>query len=313
MKLVFCGTPEFAVPTLEAVLAAGHQVALVLTQPDRPRGRGMQLAASPVKQAALAAGLAVHQPAKIKTNDELRAQLQSIAPDAILVVAYGRIIPDWMLALPRLGNINLHGSLLPRYRGAAPIQWAIARGEIVTGVTTMRLDVGLDTGDILLQREVPVGPEATAANMYPTLAHIGAGLMIETLAGLASGEIFGRPQQNDLATLAPILTREDGHIDFTRSAAEIYNRWRGFTPWPGAWASLANKKISVTRMSVGKPALADDALDPGSLLVEHGRIFAVCGDREWIEMLEVQPEGKRSMAAAEFLRGNPLPSGARLG
>ena len=313
MKLVFCGTPEFAVPTLEAVLAAGHQVALVLTQPDRPRGRGLQLAASPVKQAALAAGLPVEQPAKIRSNDELRAQLTSIAPDAILVVAYGRIIPDWMLALPRLGNINLHGSLLPRYRGAAPIQWAIARGEIVTGVTTMRLDAGLDTGDILLQREVSIGPEETASDMYPTLARIGAGLMLETLAGLGSGAILGAPQQHDLATLAPILTREDGRIDFTRSAAEIYNRWRGFSPWPGAWALLAAKKLSVTRMVQPAQLLTAHAPIPGSLLAEAGRIFAACGDGQWIQLLEVQPEGKRSMAAAEFLRGNPLPAGARLG
>ena len=313
MNLVVCGTPEFAVPTLEAVLDAGHKVALVLTQPDRPRGRGMQVAASPVKQAALKAGIAVEQPAKIKTNDELRAQLTSIAPDAILVVAYGRIIPDWMLALPRLGNINLHGSLLPKYRGAAPIQWAIARGETVTGVTTMQLDSGLDTGEILLQREVSIKPEATASDMYPTLAQIGAQLMLETLDGLAAGAIAGTPQQHDLATLASILTREDGRMDFARSAVEIYNRWRGFTPWPGAWALLAEKKLSVMRMSVPEQARAVQSLDQGSLLVENGRIFALCGDCTWIELLAVQPEGKRSMAASEFLRGNPLPPGARLG
>jgi methionyl-tRNA formyltransferase len=311
MKLVFCGTPEFAVPTLEAVLRAGHTVALVLTQPDRPSGRGLELAASPVKQAAIANGFRIEQPAKIKTNETLRVQLEAIAPDAILVVAYGRIIPPWMLELPRFGNINLHGSLLPKYRGAAPIQWAIARGETTTGVTTMRLDEGLDTGAMLLQRELAVGPEQTAADVYPPLAHIGAELMLETLAGLEAGTIMARPQQHEQATLAPILTREDGRIDPARSAAETYNRWRGFQPWPGAWATLAGRKLTVTRMAPA-PSI-DQRVEAGLLLRRDERLYLACGDGSWVELAEVQPEGKRSMAAADFLRGNTIEEGTHLG
>src|SRR5580698_7197556 len=181
MKLVFCGTPEFAVPTLRAVLDAGHEVALVLTQPDRPAGRKMELHVPPVKELALKHGLPVLQPEKIKNNSELRAELEAIAPDAIVVVAYGRIIPQWMLDLPHFGNINVHGSLLPKYRGAAPIQWAIANGERETGITTMRLDAGLDTGDILLERAVPIAPDATSLDLYPLLADVGAELLLETL------------------------------------------------------------------------------------------------------------------------------------
>src|SRR5580698_10690078 len=189
MKLVFCGTPEFAVGTVEAVLAAGHEVVLVVTQPDRAAGRGMEMQAPLVKRTALARGIPVVQPEKIKNNVEFRAQLEAIRPDAILVVAYGRIIPQWMLDLPRFGNINLHGSLLPKYRGAAPIQWAVANGEVVTGVTTMRLDAGLDTGDMLLAQVVPIGQEETAVDVYGTLAPAGAKLMVKTLYKLEHGTI----------------------------------------------------------------------------------------------------------------------------
>ncbi len=210
MKLVFCGTPEFAVPALEAVIAAGHEVALVVTQPDRAAGRGMVMQPPPVKLAALAHGIAVMQPEKIKTNAEFRATLEAIAPTAILVVAYGRIIPKWMLDLPRMGNINLHGSLLPKYRGAAPIQWAVANGETVTGVTTMRLDEGLDTGDMLLAHTVPIAPEETAVDLFSSLAAVGAELMVETLRKLECGLITPQRQDHAQATLAPILTREDG-------------------------------------------------------------------------------------------------------
>src|SRR6185437_9413848 len=192
VKLVFCGTPEFAVPTLEAVLAAGHEVALIVTQPDRAVGRGLEMQPPPVQRAAIAHALPVTQPERIKTNPEFREQLEAIAPDAILVVAYGRIIPRWMLDLPRFGNINLHGSLLPKYRGAAPIQWAVANGETTTGVTTMRLDEGLDTGDTLLERRIAISPDATASELYPQLASIGADLMIETLAGLEQKTKIGR-------------------------------------------------------------------------------------------------------------------------
>src|SRR5580700_6553807 len=222
MKLVFCGTPEFAVPTLEAVIAAGHEVALVVTQPDRAAGRGMEVQVPPVKKTALARGLPVAQPEKIKNNAEFQALLEGIQPDAILVVAYGRIIPQWMLALPRFGNINLHGSLLPKYRGAAPIQWAVANGELVTGVTTMRLDAGLDTGDMLLAAVCPVGQEETAADVYGCLAPLGAELMVETLHHLEAGLIYPEAQDHSRATLAPILKREDGWIDFSKTAKQIY-------------------------------------------------------------------------------------------
>src|SRR5215813_3737119 len=202
MNLVYCGTPQFAVPTLENLVRAGYSVRLILTQPDRPKGRGLELVASPVKQAALELGLPIYQPEKIKTNEELRAKLHAIKPDAIIVVGYGRIIPKWMLDLPKYGNINLHASLLPKYRGAAPIQWAIANGESVTGVTTMRIDEGLDTGGILLQRELQIAPDETSDALAPRLAEIGAGLMIETLRRLESNAIPPKKQDNTQATLA---------------------------------------------------------------------------------------------------------------
>jgi methionyl-tRNA formyltransferase len=310
MKLVFCGTPQFAVPTLLALIDAGHEIALTLTQPDRPSGRGMQLTAPPAKQMAEAAGLEVFQPEKIKNNQELRDRLTAIAPDAIIVVAYGRIIPKWMLDLPRFGNINLHGSLLPKYRGAAPIQWAIARGETVTGVTTMRLDEGLDTGDMLMRREVPVGPGETAEDLYPKLSQIGAEVMIQTLQGLLAGSIRPEKQDHSGASLAPILTRDDGRIDFARTAKEIYDRWRGFQPWPGAWTVIDGKKLLVSKMlpsHVGATATA------GVAHIEQGRLFAGCGESTWISLEEVQLEGKKRMPAEDFLRGFPLKSGDRLG
>jgi methionyl-tRNA formyltransferase len=310
MKLVFCGTPQFAVPTLEAVIAAGHQVALVLTQPDRPVGRDQQLQPPPVKQAAQAHRIPVMQPDKIKNNAELRAELEAIAPDAILVVAYGRIIPQWMLDLPRFGNINLHGSLLPKYRGAAPIQWAVANGETVTGVTTMQLDAGLDTGPMLLAHAVPVGEEETAVDVYENLAEVGAPLMIETLRRLEAGDLFPEPQDHSVATHAPILTRDDGRIDFNRTAREIHNRWRGFQPWPGAFTLLRGKKLIVHRLH---PVNHTDTMAPGILHLHEGRLLVGCGGHSVIEFDEVQPEGKRRMSAAEFLRGYQINSGERLG
>jgi methionyl-tRNA formyltransferase len=316
VKLVFCGTPTFAVPTLEALLAAGHEVALVVSQPDRPAGRSQQLSAPAVKQTALAAGLPVTQPEKIRTNSEFRAQLEGAAPDAIVVVAYGRIIPPWMLALPRLGCINLHGSLLPKYRGAAPIQWAVAMGDAFTGNTTMLLEEGLDTGPILLQQEVEIGPEQTAVELFDVLARAGAPLVVKTLAGLDNGTIQPQPQNHEGATFAPLLNREDGRIDFAgRSADEIKNRWRGFQPWPGAFTALDGKKLIVHRMGVAASSgLIDSSLaEPGGIRVENHRLFASCAGNTWIELLELQLEGKKRLAAAEFLRGTPVAADARLG
>lgn len=311
LRLVFCGTPEFAVPTLEALIAAGHEIALVVSQPDRPVGRKQVMTAPPAKQTALAHGLPVTQPEKIKNNAEFRGRLEAIRPDAIVVVAYGRIIPAWMLALPRLGCINLHGSLLPKYRGAAPIQWAVANGETETGNTTMLLEEGLDTGPMLLQRVAPIGPEQTAAELFPILAEKGAPLMVETLAGLVDGTIVPQPQDHARATLAPILTREDGRMDFAaRTAVELWNRWRGFQPWPGAFALLDGKKLIVHGLRPVEAAAGE--LAPGEIRVEGVRIFTGCAGGTVLEWLEVQPEGRNRMSAADFLRGNPSVAGARL-
>jgi len=316
LNLVFCGTPQFAVPTLEALRGAGHQIALVVSQPDRPAGRDQRLTAPPVKQAALSAGLDLIQPEKIRSNAEFRSQLEAFKPDAIVVVAYGRIIPPWMLALPRLGCINLHASLLPKYRGAAPIQWAVAMGDAFTGNTTMLLEEGLDTGPILMQETVEIGPEQTAAELFPILAARGAPLVLETLARLANGTLRPQPQNHEGATFAPLLNREDGQMDFAaRSATELYNRWRGFQPWPGAFSFLRGTKFIVHRMELaraGETASLGIA-DPGRILARGGRILAACAAETWLEFLEVQLEGKKRMAAAEFLRGNPFASDECLG
>jgi methionyl-tRNA formyltransferase len=308
MNLVFCGTPHFAVPTLERLVDTGFGVRLVVTQPDRPRGRGLELTASPVKQRALDLGLPVVQPDKIKNNDEFRAQLAALSPDAIVVVGYGRIIPQWMIDLPRLGNINLHASLLPKYRGAAPIQWAIACGEAVTGVTTMRIDAGLDTGDILLQRAVPIAPNDTAEDMAPRQAGIGADLIVETLHGLQAGTIHPQPQDNSKATLAPILKKEDGRIDFHLTAQEICNRLRGFQPWPGAFTGFRGKNLHLW-----KAHPSDRSLPQGELLVEGDHLLVGCGKTSALDLLEVQPEGKKRMAARDFVHGYHPRSQERLG
>jgi methionyl-tRNA formyltransferase len=258
---------------------------------------------------ALKHGIEVVQPEKIKNNLEFGKRLEGIAPDAILVVAYGRIIPQWMLELPRFGNINLHGSLLPKYRGAAPIQWAVANGETVTGVTTMVLEAGLDTGPMLLARSVPVAEEETAEDLFVSLAAIGAELMVQTLAGLEDGSVKPVEQDHSLATLAPILTREDGLIDFARTAKQSYDRWRGFQPWPGAHTTLRGKKLIVHRMKIADGV----SVAPGELLVDGERLIVGCGEGTALELVEVQMEGKKRMGAAEFLRGYQVKSGERLG
>lgn len=281
----------------------------MVTQPDRAAGRGMQFHAPPVKLAAVARGIPVVQPEKIRTNPEFRALLESIHPDAIIVVAYGRIIPRWMLDLPPLGNINLHGSLLPKYRGAAPVQWAIANGDSTTGVTTMRLDDGLDTGPMLLAHTIPVAPNETAPDVLGALSVTGAQLMSQTLERLAAGILTPQPQDHLQATLAPILTREDGSIDFARTAQQIYDRWRGFQPWPGAYSMLRGKKLIAHSMHIGS---ARD-IEPAGLNIVEGQLCAGCANGSSIVIDEVQLEGKRRMPAAEFLRGFQVRSGERLG
>lgn len=313
MDLVFCGTPQFAVPALQALVDAGHSVRWVVTQPDRPSGRGMELSAPPVKQLAQRLRLEVTQPEKIKNNLEFRARLEEFGPEAIVVVGYGRIIPQWMIDLPPLGNINLHGSLLPKYRGAAPVQWAIASGETVTGVTTMRIDAGLDTGDILLQREMPIAPADTAVTLAPRLAEMGAPLMVETLAGLKAGTIAPRKQDDAQATLAPILKKEDGLIDFRRSARQICNRLRGFQPWPGAYTAFRGKSLNVWEARESGVRSQESAVAPGQMSVDKDRLFGVCGERTVLELLTVQPEGKKRMAARDFVHGYHPKSGEHLG
>ena len=322
MLLVFCGTPRFAVPTLEKLVESGHSVPLVVTQPDRPRGRGMDVAVSPVKEAATRLGIAVLQPGTIRNNDEFRSQLATIAPDAIIVVGYGRIIPQWMIDLPRLGNLNLHASLLPKYRGAAPIQWAIANGESVTGATTMRIDAGLDTGDILMQREIAIGLEDTAETLGPKLASIGAGLMVETLRGLETGQVRPTPQDHAQATLAPILNKEDGRMDFSRTATHLFNRLRGFQPWPGAFTTFKGKTLQVHR---AQPRQHAAKLTPGEVAVEGTRLFVGCGEGDSkgrrkdkntdraLEFIEIQVEGKRRMTAQDFINVYRPKSGDHLG
>ena len=309
MRLVFCGTPQFAVPCLEAVVRERFDVRLVVSQPDRPKGRGLELVATPVKQVALAQEIPVTQPDKIKNNEEFKAQLEAIRPEAIIVVAYGRIIPRWMIDLPPLGNINVHASLLPKYRGAAPIQWAIARGETVTGVTTMRIDAGLDTGDMLLKAEAPIAADDTAVTLSPRLSQLGASLLVETLRAFESGEAQPTPQDDSQATVAPILKKEDGRIDFSRSASEIYNRLRGFQPWPGAFTTFRRKQLTV---HAARPGMGPN-LAAGELAVSGESLFVGCGMHTVLELLEVQLEGKKRMRVADFVNGYRPQPGEKLG
>jgi methionyl-tRNA formyltransferase len=301
MHLIFCGTPDFAVPTLEKLIAEKFAIDLVVTNADEPSGRGYEVKAPPVKQAALRAGLEVYQPAKLKEP----ATVEVLSPrhaDAIVVVAYGHILPKWMIDLPPLGCINLHASLLPKYRGAAPIQWSLIRGETVTGVTTMRIDVGLDTGDILLQREVGIQDEDTAESLSHRLSQVGADLMAETLHRLERGEIEPQPQDHARATLAPMLKKEDGRINWTLPAIEIWNRIRGLRPWPGAYTRFRSKNLHIWAAS--RPAAGETApFDPGTLIAERGNLRVTCGQRTLLEPREIQLEGRKRMSVRDFLNG----------
>ena len=304
----------FAVPPLEALVRAGHAVSLVVTQPDRPKGRGMEVALSPVKQKAGELGLPVVQPEKIKNNAEFRAQLEAIAAECIVIVGYGRIIPRWMLDLPPHGNINLHASLLPKYRGAAPIQWAIASGEQVTGNTTMRIDEGLDTGDMLLQQEMEIRPEDTSVTLAPRLSAMGAELLVETLRAIGEKRLQGRPQDHSLATLAPILTREDGRINFARDTAQtICNRHRGFQPWPGAFTTFRGKQLTLHALHAISALAGAPALMAGEIAVAGEQLLVGCGAGTAIAIDELQLEGKRRMSAREFINGYQPKAGEKVG
>ena len=310
MKLLFCGTPEFAVPTLEKLVAENFSIDLVVSNQDEPSGRGYEVKAPPVKQAALRAGLQVYQPAKLKEAATVEF-LSRYQPDAIVVVAYGHILPNWMIDLPRLGCINLHASLLPKYRGAAPIQWSLIRGESVTGVTTMRIDVGLDTGDILLKREVEIADHDTSETLSERLSQVGAELIIETLRRLERGDLAAQPQDHAQATLAPILKKEDGRIDWNLAALEIWNRIRGLRPWPGAYTRFRGKQLHIwaaCRPDVGETM----SLDPGTLVAEHGRLRVACGKGTALELAEIQLEGRKRLAARDWLNGVKIAPGEKL-
>ncbi len=301
MRLIFCGTPQFAVPTLEKLIAEKFEIELVVTNPDEPSGRGYEAKAPPVKVVAEKAGLRIFQPAKLKDPATVEF-LSRFHPDAIVVVAYGHIIPPWMIDLPRLGCINLHASLLPKYRGAAPIAWAIIRGERVTGVTTMKIDPGLDTGDVLLERRVEILDEDTTPTLSEKLSTLGADLMVETLRGLERNEIRPRPQDSSQATLAPMLKKEDGRIEWSLTAEEISRRVRGLQPWPGAYTSFRGKRLQLwaARPAAGGPQAV---LQPGTLEAQSGKLIITCGEGSRLEVMELQMEGRKRVSARDFLNG----------
>jgi methionyl-tRNA formyltransferase len=309
MRLVFLGSGSFAIPSLDAVVRAGHEVAAVVAQPDKEKGRGRELAAPPLKTAALAHGLRVFQPRRIR-EPEAETALRDLEPEIGVVVAYGQILPRTVLDIPPRGLVNVHGSLLPRYRGAAPIQWAIARGEPTTGVTTMLIDEGLDSGPILLARSTPIGEDETAADLSPRLAQLGAELLIDTLNGLRDGSVVPRPQDPALATQAPILRKEDGRLRWERSADELAAHVRGFHPWPGTHTSLRGRGLKVLRARPIAPG--GDGPPPGSVAaIERDGVLVACGAASALRLLFVQPESRKPMDAFSFATGARLQVGDR--
>ena len=304
MRIVFMGTPDFAVPCLQRLLEDGHEVPAVFTQPDKPVGRHAVLTPPPVKQLALSHGIPVYQPTKMR-DGTVAALLRELAPDCLVVVAYGRILPQEILDVPPRGCVNIHGSLLPRYRGAAPIQWSVIRGETVTGVTSMFMDAGMDTGDIIDTLTTPIGENETAGELFERLAPLGARLLSTTLAAIADRTVTRRPQNDAEATMAPMLEKAMGRLDLTRPAQELHNQVRGMNPWPGAFCTAGGKtlKIHETRVAAGSGA-------PGTLLCADP-VTVACGEGA-LQLVTVQPEGKPRMAAEAWLRGARLPQGARL-
>lgn len=307
LKIVFCGTPAFALPSLRHLIAQpDFQIEGVITQPDRARGRGGEMSSSPVKAAALEAGLAVYQPEKIK-SESAHDYFKRVAPDVAVIIAYGQIIPASLIAIPRLGWINLHGSLLPKYRGAAPVHWTIINGETRSGVTIMQIDAGLDTGPILLEHELKIAPDETSPELAARLAEAGAPLMAETLRALDLREIQPIAQNNSEATFAPPLKKEDGRIDWSQSAQKIYCRIRGLQPWPGAFTHFRNQKCAIW----GKPAPASEDEAPkvrphGTLSTEAGELLVACGETTNLRLDYVQLEGRKRISAREFISGARL-------
>jgi methionyl-tRNA formyltransferase len=314
LRIIFCGTPEFALPSLRHLLAqSDFQVAGVVTQPDRPRGRGHATSSSPVKEAAVAARVPVYQPEKIKLEEAFE-YFNRTAPDAVVIIAYGQIVPQRLIETPRLGWINLHGSLLPKYRGAAPIHRAIINGETRSGLTTMRIDAGLDTGPTLLKFETDIGPDETAPQLYARLSKAGAPLVVETLRGLDRGIIVPAPQHNSQASFAPPLKKEEGRIDWSLPAQQIYNRIRGLQPWPGAFTSFRGKNCAIWGRAASKPnLLASFAASPAAATPAPGEIFAAggnvsvaCGEGTALQLEFVQLEGRKRITALEFANGARL-------
>jgi len=310
MRLVFLGTPSFAVPTLEKIVEAGHDVAAVVTQPDRPRGRGGKSAAPPVKETALRLRIPVYQPERVRRPEAVE-YLRGLNVDAMVVVGYGQIIPQVVIDLAPLGIINVHGSLLPKYRGAGPIQWAIVSGETRTGVTTMRIDAGLDTGDMLLKAETPIGPDENAIELGIRLASLGARLLVETLAGLATGSIVPEKQDNGQATYAPLLKKEDGRIDWSGSALAIHNRVRGLQPWPGAFTTFRGQPLHIWRTHLPGQGIATSPDTTGRILSLRPLLVETATGP--IEMVEVQLEGRKRIPAADFVNGQRVTEQELLG
>ncbi len=310
LRIVFCGTPEFAVPSLRRLAERPEfSVEAVISQPDRPRGRGGHVSFSPVKEAALELGLHVFQPETIK-SDSSQDFLKRVAPDAVVIIAYGQIVPARLLTIPRLGWINVHGSLLPRYRGAAPIHWAIANGETITGLTTMQIDAGMDTGPTLLRREVEVAPEETSPELAVRMSAIGADLIVETLLRFDRGEISTVPQEEKNATYAPILKKEDGRIDWSKPAQQIYNRMKGFTPWPGSYSTFRGQACQLWCRPETKSAPQAD-FTPGEFIPSAKEIHIQCGNGTCMRLESVQIEGRKKLSAREFANGARLVSGDR--
>ncbi|MGB9070515.1 MAG: methionyl-tRNA formyltransferase [Candidatus Acidiferrales bacterium] len=311
LRIVFCGTPAFAVPSLRRLMVEpDFEIAGVVTQPDRPRGRGQEIRTSTVKDAAVAAGIAVYQPEKIK-SDEGYEYFRRVAPDTVVIIAYGQIISQRLVAIPRLGWINLHASLLPKYRGAAPINWAIVNGERRTGLTTMQIDAGLDTGPTLLKYETEIAADETAPQLTARLAEAGAPLIVDTLRKLARGEIRPAPQDNSQATLAPILKKEDGRIDWSLTAHQIYNRIRGLQPWPGGFTTFRGKTCRIWGHALKPLAAAGTA--GVILLTEEDGLLVGCGGETVLRVEHVQLEGRNRVTDAEFRSGARIVSGERFG
>ncbi len=307
MRVVFMGTPAFAVPSLEALVNSDHEVVGVVTQPDRPKGRGQTVVPCPVKELAVARGLSVRQPDKIKSPEFLE-QLAEWKPDVIAVTAFGRILPKTILDLPPMGCVNVHGSLLPAYRGAAPVQWALIHGDTETGITTMLMDEGMDTGAVLLQQAVPIEPEDTALELGTRMGQTGGALLVETLTRLATHTVVPRAQDHSRATMAPLLKKEDGVIDWTQPATEIANRLRGLSPWPGSYTFHHEHRLIIRkgRVDANGGPVGGAVQRPGTILAVGPTSFWVETGEGRIEVLEVQPANKKRMSVEQFLLGYAL-------